>query len=125
MSCLTLTSHADFQAEILLVLRDIITRHEVLVRPMLLGLPNINEQVLDGFHQAMRTKNSEKDQRNLVRKLLLRSGGSELKALAKQHSPGSKIPQLQSQDFGARNPKARPLLDTVGSQEQSPLQNLF
>ena len=51
MSCLTLTSHADFQAEILLVLRDIIARHEVLVRPMLLGLPNINEQVLDGFHQ--------------------------------------------------------------------------
>merc|ERR1719263_2331671 len=78
MSSLTLPSHADYQAEILLVLRDIIVRHSDLVSPLLLSLPNIDEATLRSFYEQMRTKGSEKDQRNLVRKLLLRSGGSEL-----------------------------------------------
>ena len=127
MSCLTLSSHADFQAEILSVLRDIIVSHSDLVSPMLLSMPNINEGILSSFHQAMQTRGSEKDQRNLVRKLLLRSGGVELKALAQQHSPGSKIPQLQSSDFGKKKnaQAATPLLETVLSTEQSPLTNLF
>jgi len=126
MSCLTLSSHADIQSEILLVLRDIILRHGDLVTPFLLSLPNIDQGILASFHQAMQTKNSEKDQRNLVRKLLLRSGGSELKALAQQHSPGAKIPQLQSSDFGQKSGKNLPaLLDTVSSSEPSVLHNLF
>jgi exportin-5 len=103
MSSLTLPSHADYQSEILLVLKDIIVRHSDLVSPLLMSLPNIDEDALSSFHQAMRSKGSEKDQRNLVRKLLLRSGGGKLKALAQQHSPGSKIPRLQSSDFSARN----------------------
>ena len=45
MSSLTLPSHADFQSEILLVLRDIIVRHSEQVSSILLSLPNINEQV--------------------------------------------------------------------------------
>ena len=47
----------------------------------------------------MRMKNSEKDQRNLVR-ALLRSGGLSSRPW-RSSTAGIKIPQLQSQDFGA------------------------
>ena len=47
MSCLTLTN-SRLPGRDPPGAQDIITRHEVLVRPMLLGLPNINEQVLTG-----------------------------------------------------------------------------
>merc|ERR1712046_365364 len=100
MSSLTLPSHADFQPEILLVLRDIIVRHSEQVSSILLSLPNINEQTLTSFHHAMKSRGSEKEQRNLVRKLILKSGGAELKALADSHRPGILIPQLQNSDFG-------------------------
>ena len=69
----------------------------------------------------MRTKNSEKDQRNLVRGPA--PIGSELKALAKQHSRGARSPAPVS-GLGARNPKARPLLDTWVPRAVA-LQNLF
>eukprot|EP00216_Chloropicon_sp_CCMP2111_P004864 CAMPEP_0198240168 /NCGR_PEP_ID=MMETSP1446-20131203/5364_1 /TAXON_ID=1461542 ORGANISM="Unidentified sp, Strain CCMP2111" /NCGR_SAMPLE_ID=MMETSP1446 /ASSEMBLY_ACC=CAM_ASM_001112 /LENGTH=1315 /DNA_ID=CAMNT_0043922867 /DNA_START=165 /DNA_END=4112 /DNA_ORIENTATION=- len=131
ISSLTLPSHADFQSEILMVIRDIIVAYSDHVSAILLTLPNIDNQILVSFHQAMKSKGSEKDQRNLVRKLLLRSGGSELKAMAQAHRPGMAIPQLQGADFdkrdqqqnkpGTQNQNA-PLLET---DEQAPLSNLF
>ena len=60
---------------------------------LLLSLPNVTPEVFAQFQQAMKANPSEKDQRGLVRKLLLKSGAS-LKALAQSHSPGAKLPQF-------------------------------
>ena len=130
IASLTLSSHADIQAEILLVIRDIIARYQEHVSAILLGLPNIDVNTLKAFFHGMQTRGAEKDQRNLVRKLLLRSGGSELKALAQSHQPGCAIPQLQSTDFNKRSAQGHSrtnpaLLDTVGQGDQAPLAPLF
>ena len=107
VSGLTLTTHADFQAEILLIIRDILVWFENVNQApeqLLLSLPNITPDIFQSFKVSMKNNPAEKDQRNLVRKLLLRSGAS-LKALAAAQSPGSTIPELtvpkvRVKDFG-------------------------
>merc|ERR1712224_460782 len=77
VSGLTLTTHADFQAEILLIIRDILVWFESVNQApeqLLLSLPNITPDVFQSFKLSMKNNPAEKDQRNLVRKLLLRSG---------------------------------------------------
>ena len=96
LSGLTLVSHADFQSELLMIIRDILvwfgdSNH--VPQQLLLSLPNVTPEVFAQFQQAMKANPSEKDQRGLVRKLLLKSGAS-LKALAQSHSPGAKLPQF-------------------------------
>ncbi len=113
VSGLTLTTHADFQAEILLIIRDILVWFENVNQApeqLLLSLPNITPDVFQNFKLSMKNNPAEKDQRNLVRKLLLRSGAS-LKALAASQSPGSTIPELTV-------PKVR--VKTLGQEPEDP-----
>ena len=51
----------------------------------LMRLPAVSQEVLGSFEQAFNAKRSEKDQRNLIRKLLFNSGEA---ALLSQHVSG-------------------------------------
>lgn len=47
----------------------------------LLRLPAVGPEMLSSFEQAFASKRSEKDQRNLIRKLLFNSGTSTVKRI--------------------------------------------
>ncbi|BBN01643.1 exportin-5 [Marchantia polymorpha subsp. ruderalis] len=84
---LTLESNATGQAELIGLLREIYIRlsaHSQAPRQVLLSLPSITPEVLAAFEKALGKTSSTKEQRQLVKNLLLTAGGDQLKALKAQ-----------------------------------------
>ncbi|KAL2644482.1 hypothetical protein R1flu_012069 [Riccia fluitans] len=84
---LTLESNAVGQAELIGLIREIYLRlsaHSQNPRQVLLSLPSISQDVLAAFDKALGKTSSVKEQRQLVKNLLLTAGGDQLKALKTQ-----------------------------------------
>ncbi|CAM6084353.1 unnamed protein product [Calypogeia fissa] len=84
---LTLESNATAQAELIGLLREIYIRlasHSQAPRQLLLSLPSVTQEVLAAFEKALEKTASVKEQRQLMKTLLLAAGGDQLKALKAQ-----------------------------------------
>jgi exportin-5 len=87
MRGLTLESNATAQAELIGLLREIYIRlssHSQTPRQLLLCLHSVTPDVLAAFDKALEKTASIKEQRQLMKSLLLAAGGDELKALKAQ-----------------------------------------
>eukprot|EP00271_Cylindrocystis_brebissonii_P001223 TRINITY_DN11542_c0_g2_i1.p1 TRINITY_DN11542_c0_g2~~TRINITY_DN11542_c0_g2_i1.p1 ORF type:complete len:1173 (-),score=281.19 TRINITY_DN11542_c0_g2_i1:59-3355(-) len=77
---LTLESNAAFQADFVGLLKDIYLRTRGVSnapREILLSLPSVTEETLGAFDAALAATNSLKDQRLLMKQLLLQGAGGE------------------------------------------------
>eukprot|EP00884_Botryococcus_braunii_P011952 jgi/Botrbrau1/20758/Bobra.0420s0001.1 len=95
---LTYVSGNVLKAEVMHLARDLILRSLPIPpgpRQELLLLPLVNEQVLATFEAEIRSTGSEKEQRQLVKKLLQSSGDMKLQAALSETANGrTSIPQL-------------------------------
>jgi len=89
---LTLSSNTVFQGELITLIREILVRTlpgSPATRAVLLSLPGLDEAALARFHGTFAAEASEKEQRLIIKRLLVELGGEQLKALEEWRSAGA------------------------------------
>jgi len=102
---LTLDSNTVFQGELITLIREILVQHpasSAAARGVLMSLPRVSENELQGFYEAFAKEASEKEQRLLIKRLLVGVGGEHLKALSEwRNNPGTVNVKLSGKNQAA------------------------
>eukprot|EP00899_Mesostigma_viride_P010518 jgi/Mesvir1/19468/Mv10493-RA.1 len=79
---LTLESNASNQADLMALIRNIYMGHRDIAHQVLLPLVSMDLAAVKALDERLRATGSEKEQRAILKKLLLEAGGRQLKAIA-------------------------------------------